>query len=91
MFQITCFNVWKNIIVYLVYVYVCFFFFFKLTNTVQFNIFYLRREKSIYVLSNQVDPMHGFQHIYISVIKQHCLKTENWQDKFSKFNIWTLQ
>ena len=54
MFQIICFSVWKNIIVCLVYV--CFIFK-ELTSTVQFNVFYLRRENVVYVLSHQVGPM----------------------------------
>ena len=76
MFQITCVNVWKNIIVCLVCVCVCVcvFFFFKLTSEpLSWNW-----KKKLYVLSNQVGSM------FFKIFTKVSLSNIVWNLKIGK-------
>ena len=69
-FQITCFNLWKNIIVCLV----CMFFFLKLTSgPPSWNW-----RRKFYVLSNQVDPM------FFKIFTKVSLSDVTWNLKIGK-------
>ena len=69
----------KNIIVYLVCVYMCvcvFFFFINLKNDKWAP--WLELKRKFYALSNQVDPMFFKIFKKLSTIEQCCLKSKNW-------------